>query len=168
MSATTFIIAFNQYIAGMLYSSYNYRQTMGLFVQGKMRPIISAVMNILLSIVFAIYWGLPGVLWGTAITRLTTNGWYDPYIVFKRGLKASPLPYFKDYIIKAIAYLAVCGICYYLSTLVQINKFANLIVTFTLTLVLSAAIFMLLFGRTDEVRYIISVARNSKSILKSK
>ncbi len=166
--ATTFIIAFNQYIAGMLYSSYNYRQTMGLFVQGKMRPIISAVMNILLSIVFAIYWGLPGVLWGTAITRLTTNGWYDPYIVFKRGLKASPLPYFKDYIIKAIAYLAVCGICYYLSTLVQINKFANLIVTFTLTLVLSAAIFMLLFGRTDEVRYIISVARNSKSILKSK
>ncbi|MDE6612289.1 MAG: hypothetical protein K2K22_06980, partial [Muribaculaceae bacterium] len=165
--ATTFIIAFNQYIAGMLYSSYNYRQTMGLFVQGKMRPIISAVMNIALSIVLAIYWGLPGVLWGTAITRLATNAWYDPYIVFRRGLKRSPMPYFKDYTIKALAYFAACAVCYWLASLMHLPLFANLLVIFVLTLVVSTAIFLLLFGRSSEVRYIFSVVRNSKAILKS-
>lgn len=163
--ATTFIIAFNQYIGGMLYSSYNYRQTMGLFVQGKMRPIISAVLNIVLSIVLAVHYGLPGVLWGTALTRLSTNAWYDPYIVFKRGLKRSPLPYFKDYITKCIAYFAVCGLCYYVSTMIHLPCFANLIVIFTMTLFVSTGIFALLFHKTDEVQYLIGVAKNYKSIL---
>lgn len=166
--STAFIIALNQYVGGMLYSSYNYRQTMGLFVQGKIRPMISAALNIVLSIIFANYYGLPGVLWGTAITRLVTNAWYDPYIVFKRGLKRSALPYFKDYIIKAIAYFAVCGICYYLSLQIHLTPLANLLAIFALTLVLSFGIFMLLFGRTPEVQYIVSIIRNTKSILKSK
>lgn len=166
--ATTFIIAFNQYIGGMLYASYNYRQTMGLFVQGKIRPIISAVLNVVLSIIFAIYWGLPGVLWGTAITRLTTNAWYDPYIVFKRGLHCSPFPYFKDYVIKTTAYFVVCGICYYLSTLVYLPLFANLLVIFLMTLIVSTGIFMMLFARTQEVQYLLFVLRNIKSIIKSK
>ncbi len=166
--ATTFILAFNQYIGGMLYSSYNYRQTMGLFVQGKMRPIISAILNIILSIVLAIYFGLPGVLWGTALTRLVTNAWYDPYIVFKRGLKRSPLPYFKDYAIKAIVYFVVCGLCYYISTLIHLPHFVNLMVIFTITLLISACIFALLFYRTKEVRYLLSVAKNYKSIITSK
>lgn len=166
--ATTFIIAFNQYIGGMLYSSYNYRQTMGLFVQGKMRPIISAVLNIVLSIILAIYFGLPGVLWGTALTRLATNAWYDPFIVFRRGLKRSPLPYFKDYAIKAFVYFAVCGLCYYISTLIHLPHFANLLVIFVITLLMSTGIFTLLFHRTGEVRYLISVAKNSKSIITSK
>ena len=165
--STSFIIALNQYIGGMLYSSYNYRQTMGLFVQGKTRPIISAVLNIVLSIILANYYGLPGVLWGTAITRLVTNVWYDPYIVFKRGLRRSAFPYFKDYTIKAVAYLAVCGICYYLSLLIHLPPMANLLVIFSLTLVVSSGIFMLLFGRTSEVQYIVSVIKKSKSIIKS-
>lgn len=164
--ATTFIIAFNQYIGGMLFSSYNYRQTMGLFVQGKMRPIISAILNIVLSIIFAIYWGLPGVLWGTAITRLTTNAWFDPYIVFKRGLKRSPWPYFKDYTIKSAVYLGVCYLCYWLSTLMHFPLMANLLLIFAMTLILSTGLFALIFGRTPEVRYLLSVVRNTKTIMK--
>lgn len=166
--ATTFIIAFNQYIGGMLYSSFNYRQTMGLFVQGKMRPIISAVLNVVLSIVLAIYFGLPGVLWGTALTRLATNAWYDPYIVFKRGLKRSPLPYFKDYILKAVAYCGVCGLCYYISTLIHMSRLADVLVIFVVTLMVSTVVFLILFGRTAEIRYLYSVVRNSKSILLAK
>ncbi len=165
--ATSFIIAFNQYIAGMLYSSYNYRQTMGLFVQGKMRPIISAILNIILSIILAIYFGLPGVLWGTAITRLTTNVWYDPYIVFKRGLKRSPLLYFKDYLIKATAYFIICTLCYYLCSLLHLPRFANLLATFAITLIVSTVSLLMIFGHTKEVRYLLSIAKNTKSILKS-
>lgn len=166
--ATTFIIAFNQYIGGMLYSSYNYRQTMGLFIQGKMRPIISAVLNIIISIVLAIYWGLPGVLWGTALTRLATNAWYDPFIVFKRGLKCSPLPYFKDYAIKAIVYLITCAVCLYISTLLHLPLFANLLVIFITTLLLSTTFFTLLFYKTDEMKYLLHISKNVKTILISK
>lgn len=166
--ATSFIIAFNMYIGGMLYSSFNYRQTMGLFVQGKMRPIISAVLNVVLSIILAIYFGLPGVLWGTALTRLLTNAWFDPYIVFKRGLQSSPLPYFKDYAIKAIVYLSVCALCYYLSTLIQLPRFTSLIVIFVMTLLISTGVFLAIFCKTDEVRYLFSIVKNYKSAISSK
>ncbi|MDE6461803.1 MAG: hypothetical protein K2L32_03390 [Muribaculaceae bacterium] len=167
-ASTAFIIALNQYIAGMLYSSYNYRQTMGLFTQGKTRPIISAILNIVLSIGFAIYWGLPGVLWGTAITRLTTNAWYDPYIVFKKGLDQSPWPYFKDYTIKIAIYGFTCLCCGYLATLININKFINVILIFIMTLIVSITIFSLCYGKSPQVKYLISIAKNSKSIITSK
>ena len=46
-----FIIVLNAYVAGMLFAPFNYRQTMGLFVYGKMRPIISAAINIVASVI---------------------------------------------------------------------------------------------------------------------
>ena len=41
-----FIVVLNAYVAGMLFAPFNYRQTMGLFIYGKMRPVISAIINI--------------------------------------------------------------------------------------------------------------------------
>ena len=167
-NAISFIVAFNQFIGGMLFASFNYRQTMGLFVQGKLRPIISAVLNIVISIILAIYWGLPGVLWGTAITRLLTNAWFDPYIVFKRGLNISPLLYFKQYIPMVGVYLLTAAICGWVTSLFSLPLLPNLIAIFVTTLALAFLLFCMFYGHTPEIKYLLNVARNSSSILKRK
>lgn len=105
--SVSLIIAVNMYIGGMLFAPFNYRQTMGIFVEGKWRPIISAIINIVVSIIFAKWWGIAGVLWGTAVARLTTNVWFDPYLVFKRGMNTSPINYYIDLFKKVIG-----GNCY--------------------------------------------------------
>lgn len=153
----SFIIAFNTYIAGMLYSAFNYRQTMGLFVQGKIRPIISAVENIILSIIFVQFWGVSGVLWGTAVTRLTTNVWYDPYIVFKKGLKVEPLIYFSDYLYKLAVAFAVGAILYYITSLIpDVNIFSLFIKAF-ISFFGANLLLYIFFHHTDEFKYLVQV-----------
>lgn len=163
-----FVMVFNIYIAGMLYSSFNYRQTMGLFRQGKIRPIISAVMNIGVSIWLVQYWGIAGVLWGTVITRLTTNGWFDPYIVFKRGFKRSPLPYFADYLLKIFVFFVTGALCFYVTSFISSDNFLLVLLKAIVSFVLANVVYLILFHRTSQFKYLKNVAFNMKSIIKNK
>lgn len=163
-----FVMVLNIYIAGMLYSSFNYRQTMGLFRQGKIRPIISAVMNIGISVWLVQYWGIAGVLWGTVITRLMTNGWFDPYIVFKRGLKRNPLPYFADYLLKIFVFFVTGALCFYVTSFIPGDNFLQVLLKAIVSFLLANAVYLLLFHRTSEFKYIKNVALNMKSIIKNK
>lgn len=163
-----FVVAVNMYIAGMLFASFNYRQTMGLFIQGKLRPVISAIENILLSLILVKYMGITGVLWGTAITRLTTNGWYDPYIVFKKGLHISPWLYFKDYIIKLIVALLGGGLAFYICSLIPYKGLFSVIVKAFASFTIMNAIIAISFCKTEEFVYLFNILKNLKSIVKSK
>lgn len=162
------IISINMYIAGMLYAPYNYRQTMGLFVEGKMRPIISAIINIVVSIIFAKYWGLAGVLWGTAVARLTTNVWFDPYLVFKKGMKKSPLPYFKDYIVKGILAVIVATVCYYSTYMISNNGIIFVLLKAIITFLISNIIIFIFYCKSCEFKYLLDVMKNFKSIISDK
>lgn len=101
--AEVFVISLNFYIYGMMNSIWTFRSTMGLFVYGKFRPLVSAVINVVVSIILANHIGMLGILLGTTITRITTNVWFDPYIVFKHGLHKSA----KQYYISWVKYLII-------------------------------------------------------------
>ena len=165
---STFIIAFNVYIAGMLFAPFNYRQTMGLFVEGKMRPIISAIENIVVSIILGKYFGLAGVLWGTAITRLTTNAWFDPYIVCKKGLGISPIRYFTDYLIKLLVLFITGMICSWGINFISINGMIGWGRKACITFALANLSFASGYYRTEEFRYLFNILKNIKQVLKRK
>lgn len=166
--SVSLIIAVNTYITGMLFAPFNYRQTMGIFVEGKWRPIISAVINIVVSILFAEIWGLPGVLWGTAVARLTTNVWFDPYLVFKRGMKISPITYYKDYLKKGIQAVIIGIVCYFITSKIPDTSLVYLILKGALSFCTSFGIIFVLYCRTKEFYYLLDVVKNFKNIMKNK
>ena len=96
---TVFIISLNWYIFGMMNSIWTFRSTMGLFVHGQYRPAISAIINVVISLMLVEQMGLLGVLLGTTITRFVTNVWYDPLIVYKHGLQKSVKNYYFNWMI---------------------------------------------------------------------
>ena len=153
-----FIIVLNAYVAGMLFAPFNYRQTMGLFVYGKMRPVISAAINIIASVVLGKYYGLEGILWGTIIARVTTNVWFDPYIVFKKGLDASPRHYFFDYLIKLLLFMATGAIAFTITSIIPGVGMVSLIIQAAIAFILSNAVFLLIYARSDEFKYLKTVA----------
>ena len=53
------------------------------------------VINLFSSILLAKYIGITGIFIGTLLSRLLTVGIFDPYIVFKYGLKISLQNYYK-------------------------------------------------------------------------
>lgn len=155
-----FIIVLNFYLGGLLFAPYTYRQTLGLFLYGKWRPIVSAVLNLIISIILVQYIGLAGVLWGTAITRLLTNIWYDPYTVYKRGFNQSSRRYF----IKYIEYLGVtltCGILsYIICSFININNIYTFIAKSIICIIITNIIFLLLYFRTEEFKYLFNIIKN--------
>lgn len=105
------IIVVNFFILGMMSPIWTFRTTMGLFIYGRWRPVISAIINFVLSMLLASCWGIEGVLIATAISRITTNLWFDPYIVYKKGWNKSPKRYYILFIkYSCIAVVSVASI----------------------------------------------------------
>ncbi len=165
-TSVVFIISLNIYVGGMLFAPFNYRQTMGLFTQGKYRPIISAIENIIVSIFLVKKIGIAGILWGTVITRLTTNAWFDPYLIYKKGLGINPIKYFIDYFIKLIILLANMGICLYISNYFVVTNTLQWLLLGCVVFIVSNIIIFLYSFRTEEFKYLLSVIKNMKSIMK--
>ncbi len=153
-----FVITVNMYIGGMLFAPTNYRQTMGLFVYGKYRPIISAIINLGASIILGSFLGLEGILLGTIIARLTTNAWFDPYIIFKKGFGISPSLYFYDYLLKAAVFFITMLLCYILTMIIPYFSF-SFILKGIVSFVVSNLIFLIVFGKSNEIRYLFSILK---------
>ncbi len=156
------ILVLNYYIYGMMNPVWTFRSTMGLFIYGRYRPLVSAIINIVVSIWLAELIGPVGVLLGTTITRLATNVWFDPYIVYKHGLRCSPMPYY----LLLVKYLTITII----STAASLWIMENLLPApvSILRLVLHGFTCLTVFGllvlvscfRTEEFRYLWNKARS--------
>lgn len=150
------VLVLNYYIYGMMNPVWTFRSTMGLFVHGRYRPLVSAVINIVVSILLAKWIGPIGVLLGTTITRVTTNVWYDPYIVHKYGLKTTP----RGYYLLWLKYLAITAVSAAASLWIVRNilpaptSILWLIVHGIICLVVFGAFLILCCGRTEEFRYL--------------
>lgn len=160
------IIALNIYVGGMLFAPYNYRQTMGLFIYGKYRPIISALVNIFVSIILAKFIGLRGVILGTIITRLTTNSWFDPYIVFKKGFKTSPLKYYYGYLTKICFFAILCLGGKYLCNLYTVNNLIFLGFRCCVIIGLSLFIISIIYWNSPEMKYLKSIVQQKLNFSK--
>jgi O-antigen/teichoic acid export membrane protein len=152
-NSIVFVIAFNCYITGIMNPVWTFRSTKGLFIHGKMRPLISAIINVVVSIILAIYWGLIGVLIGTTITRLTTNFWYDSYIIFRHGFKKSPKLYYINQLLYFISLSIPFILLEYLFRLISFGIYASFITQIVLVVVITIGSILLIYWKTEELNY---------------
>lgn len=150
---TVLVLCLNIYILGMMNTTWTFRSTMGLFMYGKWRPLFSAVVNVVVSIFLANYFGLVGVLLGTTITRLTTNLWYDPYIVYKYGFQKKAYNFYRKWLIYLIVIFADIGILFIVYQIEGVNPFFNLVLNIVIGCIVFMASVLIVFGRTDEFEY---------------
>ena len=105
--AIVIALTINFFVAGYMSTLFTFRSTLGLFTQGWLRPIVTAVVNIGASIGLARAlggvtwfgyrdWPLFGILIATFLARLSVNMWYDPIIIHKYGFGVSAKPFFRQ------------------------------------------------------------------------
>lgn len=104
------LIVIEFYIRGMLSPVTQFRTSNGLFIQGKYRPVIMAVINLVTSIVLAKWVGISGIFLGTIISRATTQLWYDPWLIYRRVFGVNTFEYFKIYFIYGFVTVACCAL----------------------------------------------------------
>ena len=155
-----FVHCLNLYIYGMMNSIWTFRSAMGLFVYGKWRPLVSAVINIITSIWWGNYWGILGVLLGTTFARIITNVWFDPYIVYKHGLKKSPRNYYKQWLGYFSIILILTFIIRLINEWVQFTGLGLLAFNVILSPVLFISTLIIFFRKTSDFKYFLDIVKN--------
>lgn len=154
-----FVHCLNIYILGLMNSIWLFRSTMGLFVYGRWRPLISAIINVVVSIILAKQMGLIGVLLGTTITRITTNVWFDPYIVFKYGMKKSPIGYYLNWIKYLLVIVTDYGIIMFLKQKLLLSGIGAVVLYGTMCIIIFAISVLILYRKSKQFSYFTSIMR---------
>lgn len=149
-----YICIINFYIQGILFPILCYRNTVGLFKNTKHVMIFASIINLILSIIAGKIFGLIGILGATAVSRLLTNSWYEPYILFKKYFNISSFKYYiaeiLSFVLNAIFMILIVIIC---------NKITEVtIFTFALKLVICIVVpnilYYLIYKNREEFKYI--------------
>lgn len=90
------LLNFLMYGFGMNVATF--RNSMGIFQKGWIRPAITALLNLTFSLLLIRKIGLTGTLLGTLIARTLTLVWYDPWLVIRHGMRKSPTKYYLRYV----------------------------------------------------------------------
>lgn len=163
-----FVIALNFYMVGMQNAVWTYKNTMGLFRQGRYLLIVTAAINLVCSLWLGKIWGLFGILFATAISRALTNTWYDPYAVFKYGLGEKVSIYFWKYVLYAVILVSTAGICYFACSFIRFSSLVNVILKFLVCCIIPNAVFFLCFYRKEEFQYFKGLLQALLKKIKSK
>ena len=154
------------YIRGMLSPVTQFRTSNGLFVQGKYRPVIMAIINIVTSIILAKWIGISGIFLGTIISRATTQLWYDPWLVYRKVFNITVLEYFKTYFVYGFVTVASCFLTSsMLNVICPQYGFAKLLVGAVLCAVVPNVAIIGLFHNTEAYIETINIV---KGLLKNK
>lgn len=96
-TAATIALCIQYYLLVSSNISMAFTNASGLFVKDKIRPLIEATINLVVSIVMARYWGITGVFIGTIVSILLTNFWRIPLVIYRYDFKRPMTDYWKDY-----------------------------------------------------------------------
>ncbi len=100
------VLCINFFLTGMRKAALVFRDSIGLFWFDRHNAVITAVLNLVISIILAKRLGTIGVFMGTTISMLMTTVWVEPYVLYKHHFKAPVSEYFiryAAYVIEAAA-----------------------------------------------------------------
>lgn len=88
------VIALNFYLGIVLQPLWSFREATGMYMKTKYVMLITALLNIILSIIMGSYFGLAGILAANFIAKVSTYVWYEPNILFREFFNRKVMEYF--------------------------------------------------------------------------
>lgn len=166
------VIALNYFLVTIMNPIWMFRETMGLFKQVRFVLLITAGLNIVFSILLGKFFGVPGVLAATFISKLFSQYWYEPMILFKKFKVSVWSFYFKQFkqlLVMVLAALVSMIICNFLG-----DSLLCVIVRGAISIFIAFCAVLLSNYKTDEMlqlknRYVLPIANSLlKKIKRSK
>ncbi len=156
---TVLFLTLDFYLLGVNSPMNVFRNAMGLYRYGKFRPMICAVVNLIVSLSLIKPLGITGIVLGTFAARFGVTSWYEPLVVYKYGLSMSC----KNYISRFMVYLAItitiCGLCYAICQPFASFTVINFIIKTVIVTFVTNGAYFLLFRKTEEFAYMRDMVR---------
>lgn len=154
------VILLNFYISGMRGPISTFKNKAGLFVQDKYVSVFEGIINLIGSIILIRRFGFIGVFLGTLLSTILTVFWTQPKVVYKELFQKSLKIYFVDY----FKYLIILVFTLIITTIICSNiigyTFVSLVIRGLICISVPNIIFLILFLRTKEVKYLLKILKN--------
>lgn len=138
---------------GLSAATANFREGCGLYYQGRYRPIFTTIFNIILSLVLGNFFGIPGIIFATIISRFFTIWWFDAYIVFKHIFNEKPYRFLLNYICKLIVVIITGAIAFFICSLLNFSGIIAVLVNIIISFITTFVIFFVVFFKSQEFVY---------------
>lgn len=155
---TVLIIAFNFYITNAISPVWMYREANGLFNKVKFLMLIRAAINIVLSVVLGIVWGVMGVFAATAISLILTNFWIEPKILFENVFKTTSSSYWRSQI-KYLFFSTLSWVSSYFAVHLLPDGLIFIVVKAIIVVVISSIIFCAFTIKSQEMKTLKTLIR---------
>lgn len=147
---------------------FSFRVGSGAFQEKKYVPLLSAFVNLVVSIILVNVLGLSGVFLGTIISRLTTTFLVDPVIVHRKILKVSCLKYYIEWMITALYTLLLIVLLTFIKQFILsgFSALSSLIILFLVTPSISLLLLYLPNCKNSNMMYYSNLIK--RTLIKAK
>lgn len=148
-------ILFNFYLGVILLPIWVYREATGLYQQTKYVMVVTAIINLILSIILAKRMGITGVLLSSAISRLVTYFWYEPVLLFKKYFDQTSLVYFRHILVNMFITIVVAALEYFTLGKFVPSGWITLIIKAIIIGITSLALVLLFYCRSNGFKLVL-------------
>lgn len=167
-SFTVVAIVMNYYLSCICQPIWTFRETCGLFKKVKYVMLITATINLILSIILGYIFGIFGIIIASAISRIVTYFWYEPVLLYQDYFESNVNHYLKrigKYLLVSLVSLLPSFILFQVSNFNILIMFVKII----LSAMSSFCIFLFLTRKDpsqNRVFMIIKGKLNRKGVVK--
>lgn len=138
-------ISVNLYFSVILMPIWSFREATGMYRQTKYVMVMTAIVNLIMSIVLGRKMGLAGILFATSIARISTYFWYEPKLLFKQFFNVKASNYYIGVLKNIIITCVVTFICWILFGKIEVTSwmgfFAKTMIVGMCALVLTVSMY---------------------------
>ena len=152
---TVIVIVIAFFLKGIIGVTSTFLDVTKLFLNTRWVPLLTATINLAVSVLAVAYFGLAGVFGGTIVSYLLTMVWINPFMLYKSGFNKKFREYI-GFIVPRIILIFIAGFITYFLT-IHVDYF---VVQILICIVVPNMIMLITWGNTSEFKYISNIIRN--------
>jgi O-antigen/teichoic acid export membrane protein len=147
---TLIAIVCNLFFSTCMRPVWTFREGTGMYRQIRYIMFVTAVINLILSIVLGKWLGVSGILFATSVSKIVTYFWYEPSILFKNFFKRKPIKYFSEYIKNTILVIICVGVCAIPIHFINKLSILNWVIKAVVCFIIINIIYFVRYYKTEE------------------
>jgi len=157
---TVLAIGLNTYFNCVLQPLWIYRDATGLYLRTKYIMLIGAIINIVLSIILGYLIGITGIIFASALARISSYFWYEPKILFKEYFEKNVGNYYiailKNFLLVIISVIAIN----FIGSFITIDNWIVLIIKGIIVGIVCLVIFLMAYAKTEGFQMIVNKVKS--------
>lgn len=153
---TVIAISLNTYFSCALQPLWVYRDAAGLYQKTKWIMLCGAIWNIILSVVLGKLIGLAGIIFASAIARISTYFWYEPKLLFETYFERSTRKYYLSIFKNLVLVFVMVMVWGFAFRQYPCHSWGTVFIKTAIIGSINSVVFLLVYARTEGFQLIIN------------